>query len=372
MRRTLIGLVLLVVACLGMYLGLMGMTVDDAAGDGGVLVTLVTIGASAAIGYFGLRYLMLGIRGGGVRFYERAVEADFHRGIGLIPRRRTIPLLHIRVSGSSRLTYATAVTTTGHAFRLPASLVERSDIWYLGSLGTSPIAPGGRGAKERHGAGELEPYRHPTSEPLPDHGPPYPDVPSGPITVDVVVEPEERPEPPSIAPASAPPKARTPTPTPGPSQVVPAPGPPGASGTEGGAPRTVPEAPEGPPEEPEMEVLMDLPDVVTPPEAARRSIPPPPRYRPPSITVPEPPRHKEMERSEIDRTPEDLGPPETTVPTGPEVLEGQAPLPPPPEPSPPPAPPQDATDEWELEEFAPPDDGKKKLPPSPGSEWEEI
>ncbi|NIS20246.1 MAG: hypothetical protein GWN89_10005, partial [Thermoplasmata archaeon] len=127
MQRTLLGLVLIVVACLGLYLGYKGMNLESTGGDGGVLVSIVFLGASAAIGFFGLRYLMLGVRGTGVKFYERAVEADFHRGLGPIPRRRTVPLLHIRVSGGSRLTYATAITTTGHAFRLPSSFVERSD-----------------------------------------------------------------------------------------------------------------------------------------------------------------------------------------------------------------------------------------------------
>jgi hypothetical protein len=82
--------------------------------------------------------------------------------------------------------------------------------------------------------------------------------------------------------------------------------------------------------------------------------------------------HKEMDRSEIDEVPEDQGPRETTLPTGPEESEGPAPPAPPPVPSPPPVPAPDAADEWELEELPPPDDGKKGKTPSSGSEWEEI
>ena len=360
---------------------------DDTAGDGGVLVSLVFLGASVAIGFFGLRYLMLGVRGSAVKFYERAVEADFQRGLAPIPVRRTVPLLHIRVSGSSRLTTATAITTTGHAFRLPAALVERSDIWYLGSLGTSPIAPGGRGAKERYEEGEMTPYAHPASDPLPDHGPPYPDPGSLPITVDVDVEPEKEPEPPVPVEPLAPP-------------VVPTPAPTAPAGWEPEVPPPVTRAPPAPspePEEKEMEVLMDLPDVIEPPETRERSIPPPPRYRPPSIRIPEPPKHREMDREGLEEPEEETVPPSTPelepIPApehAPEPAPASEPAPvpepafelmptptpePPPErqpepvPEPAPAPP---SDDWELEELPPPE-GDKKKPTSPsGGDWEEM
>ncbi|MCK5253398.1 MAG: hypothetical protein KAQ96_10625, partial [Thermoplasmata archaeon] len=44
-RKTFVGLALLVAAGLGTYIGIMGMSTDDSAGDGAVFVTLVTIGA---------------------------------------------------------------------------------------------------------------------------------------------------------------------------------------------------------------------------------------------------------------------------------------------------------------------------------------
>ena len=147
-RRTLLGVMLLVVGVLGLYLGLMGLTEGPKAGGGATLTSILTLGASVAIGFFGIRYLLLGIRGKGLRIYERAVEAEFFTPYGVVPRRRTVPLLRMHISGSARLAYGQAITTTGHSFRLPPSLVERSDLWYLGSLGTKPLAPGGREAKE--------------------------------------------------------------------------------------------------------------------------------------------------------------------------------------------------------------------------------
>ncbi len=366
-QRTLIGLVLTVAACIGLYLGAQGMNVDDTAGDGGVFVTLVTLGASVAIGFFGLRYLLLGIKGGGVRFYERAVEADFHKGLGILPRRRTVPLLQIRVSGSSRLTYATAITTTGHAFRLPASLVETSDVWYLGSLGSSPIAPGGRGAKDRFEQGELTPYKHPTTDPLPDHGSPYPEIGTTPITVDVEVEPTVTPQPevPLVSPpiTSAPDTVPIPSRTPPP--VPPVSRPPSPASAP--APSEAPPASDIPPAEQEMEVLMDLPDVTPPPETGRRPIPPPPLYRPPSIQVPEPPRHREMDRRGLEGVSHDTGPEEA-----PAIERGTPPPAPPEQPVPSTTIEPDLEDEWELEEMPAPEDEKKGPAPSARSEWEEI
>jgi hypothetical protein len=370
-QRTLLGLVLVVVAVLGIYLATKGMTVDGTAGDGAVMVTLVTLAAGLAIGLFGLRYAMLGIRGRGVVFYERAVEADFQRGLGLVPRRRTVPLLHVRVSGSSRLTYATAVTTTGHAFRLPASLVERSDVSFLGSLGVRPIAPDATDGSE----GEVEPYRHPVSDPLPDHGPAWPDPGTHPITVDVEVEQKPVEEPTSPSPPGTPPAVPRPPPT----RTPPAP----SSADDVGIALDV--APSAVPEEPEMEVLMDLPDDIPPPETRGPSIPPPPRYRPPDIDVPEPPTHKEMDTRElrVDSALEDpVGqPPSPPVEQPPSPPVEQPPSPPVERPQAPPVeipsepasvPSPSSEDEWELEEVPPPDE-KRKRPPTQGSGgWEEI
>jgi hypothetical protein len=373
-RRTLVGLVLMIAGAIGAYLGIMGMSSDATAGDGAVLVTVVTLGASVAIGFFGLRYLSLGVGGKGVVIYEEAVEADFQSGLRILPDRRTVPLLQVRLSGSERLIYGQAITTTGHAFRLPPSLVERSDPWYLGSLGRSPIAPGGERAKESFEKGELSPFEHPTSEPLPDHGPAWPDPGTLPITVDVPVEPEPQVK---VEPAE-PPVARPSVPPP---VVVESPA--------RSAPADERIVPEPPTLEPEMEVVMDLPDVVPPPETPRISLPPPPRYRPRSVTVPDPPEHKEMDRDE------DLEPipsPGRVAPVTPEPQPAPPPDPipsppptpptvpaPPPEPAPElvpepvaPAPPTSTSDDWELEELPPPEEAKKKPPKPSGWEWEEM
>jgi len=362
-----IGLVLLAAAAMGLYLGVRGAVVDDTAGDGAVMVTLVTIGASLAIGFFGLRYLLLGTLGKGVTLYERAVEADFHKGLGLLPMRRTVPLLHIRVSGSSRLTHAQAITTTGHAFRLPPVLVERSDIYYLGSLGTRPISPGGEKAREAFEKGELDPYTHPTSDPLPDHGPAWPDPGTLPITVDVPVEPQEATVVPHKAPPIAPPAASLVTPR-EPSRPGPVPRRPPPS--VGQPVQVEPMAPRPP--EPEMEVVMDLPDVVAPPETPIVSMPPPPTVRPSSVTIPRPPEHRPMDREEDLEEVEVLEPiaPPGPIPVAPPVVPpGSAPEPAP-EPATPPTP--AVSDDWELEEVPPPEEKAKRPAPSSGGEWEEL
>ncbi|UCC92223.1 MAG: hypothetical protein JSW25_05980, partial [Thermoplasmata archaeon] len=360
-RRTLLGILLLAAGALGAYLGFMGMTTEGSAGDGAVFVTLVTIGASFAIAYFGLRYLMLGINGKGVVFYEQAVEADFQHGLSVQPRRSTVPLLHIRLTGSERLTYGQAITVSGHAFKLPPSLVERSDPWYLGSLGRRPITPGGEEAKERYESGELTPYEHPVSEPLPDHGPAWTDPGTLPITVEVSDEPE--PEPPAARAPSAPARPSVPPP------VAVDLSPRGEPSVE----REVPEPPamtQAP--EPEMEVVMDLPDVVPPPETPRMAIPPPPEYRPRDIRVPEPPEHREMER---DDEIEPIAPPEpvqVTTPVPPAEPTPPPEPPPPPATVAPPAPRPSPSDEWELEELPPPEEKRKRPSPSPGGDWEEM
>jgi len=362
-RKALVGLALLVAAVLGTFVGIKGMDGGGSAGDGTVLVTLVTIGASVAIGYFGLRYLMMGVKGQGVKFFERAVEADFYKGPGIVPRRRSAPLLHIRVSGSSRLTFAQAITTTGHAFRLPPALVEGSDLWYLGSLGTRPLAPGGREAVELYEAGDLDPYKHPTSDPLPDHGPAWPDPGTLPITVDVPVEPEvvttvEAPAPappPPPEPLRGEPRVRTPPASRPPPTVV-------MDLPERPPPPTAATVPGTPPPEPEMEVVMDLPDVVAPPETPLVQLPPPPKVRPPSLSVREPPAHRPMDWDEEPKPPTEV-PPEAPpmAPPGPERAPVAGPGPSPP-----------ATDEWELEELPPPEEERKGKPPPSNWDWEEI
>jgi len=383
-QRTVIGLVLLGAAAIGLYLGVKGALADDTAGDGAVMVTFVTIGASVAIAFFGLRYFLLGVLGKGVTFYDRAVEADFHKGLGILPRRRTVPLLHIRVSGSSRLTHAQAITTTGHAFRLPPVLVERSDVYYLGSLGTRPIAPGGEKAREAFAKGELEPYRHPTSDPLPDHGPAWPDPGTLPITVDVPVEPEvaSGTSPVATPPPVAPPAVRIVRPRPEPVLHRP----------PSTAPEPISVASHTPsPPGPEMEVVMDMPDVVAPPETPIVSMPPPPTVRPSSIKMPEPPEHRPMDRAdgmEEVEMPQPIAPPVPTPPTE-QVPEPPLEQIPPPEPAPDPAPeppleqiptpepvaepsPTATSDEWELEEVPPPEEKAKRPPPSSGWDWEEL
>jgi hypothetical protein len=362
-RRTLVGLALLVAGVLGAYLGLMGMTSEGSAGDGAAFVTIVTVGASVAIGYFGLRYLLLGIRGKGVVIYESAVEAEFHKGLNPLPRRRTVPLLQFRISGSERLTYGQAITTTGHAFRLPPTMVEQADIWYLGSLGRRPITPGGSEARERYERGEIGPYSHPVSDPLPDHGQAWPDPGTLPITVDVPVEPEPdvSPEGPAAPAEGATVSAPTRSIVPPPVVVDVSPRPP---------PSVVPVAPHVSVPEPEMEVVMDLPDVVPPPETPRVHLPPPPRYKPRTESVPQPPAHKEMERGE------DLPDEPPTIPVPPKEPEPeleQIPAPEleqPPEPSPPT--PVEASDDWELEELPPPEEKKKRPASSSGWDWEEL
>ena len=185
--------------------------------------------------------------------------------------------------------------------------------------------------------GDAETYRHPVSEPLPDHGPAWPDPGKLPITVDVEVEPEPEGPPAPTAPAGTP---RVVAPPP-PSRTLGA-TPPGEPSSTPPEPRTTPPEVR---EEPEMEVLMDLPDVVPPPETRAPSIPPPPRYRPPDIKVPEPPAHREMDVRSPPAPPSEEGPevvpqePSTSPQTGtPSAQDGPVPAPPP-------------SDEWELEEL---------------------
>lgn len=367
-RRSLLGLILMVVAGLAIFLAIMGLLDDPEAGGGVVLTTILTVGAGCAIGFFGIRYFLLGLRGQGFKLYERAVEAEFFEPAGLAPRRRTVPLLRVHVSGSGRLPTGQAITTTGHAFRLPSGVMEETDLWYLGSLGTKPLAPGGREAKEAYEKGELRPYpREPPAE-LVDHGKPYSPIPGTEDDVVVIAETmsEDVPRvmtPPRPAPAVPAVPAAHAAPTKAPAAP---------------APRTfvrpqrvpIPEAPSSPrPPEGPVQVLVDLPE-------APRDIPAPPRVEPftpprkvPSSPGPAPipqeapaPVSDEWELEEL---------PPLDVPRVPPT----APAPPatPAAPTPAPVPPSEGADEWELEELPPPGGTEKKPPSAPtGWDWEEL
>ncbi len=353
MRRGLLGLILMVLTGLAIYLAIMGLLDDPEAGGGVVLTTIITLGAGCAIGFFGIRYFLLGLKGQGFKLYERAVEAEFFETTGLAPRRRTVPLLRVHISGSGRLPTGQAITTTGHAFRLPSGVMDEADLWYLGSLGTRPLAPGGREAKEAYSKGELGPYQREPPAELVDHGKPWPPIPGAGDDVVVMAEttPEDgsreetppRPAPavpaaPTMAPAAPAPRTFTRP------QRVPVP--------------EVPVAPQ-PPEEP-MRVLEDLPE--TP-----RDIPAPPTVAPftPPRTVPSPPGPA-------------IPPPEVPAPVSDEWELEELPPPdvpsvPPVTPAPAPSTPSDGADEWELEELPPPGEEEKKPPSAPsGWDWEEL
>ncbi len=351
-RRVLLGLALIVVGVLGTYLGARGLEGGGAGGDGTAVVTLLTIGASVLIAYFGLRYLALGLRGRGLRLFERAVEADFFDGPAVLPRRRTVPLLRVQLTGSSRLASGQAITTSGHAYRLPSALVEEADLWYLSSLGVKPMAPGGREAKARRERGELGRYPKEPSSPGPDHGPAWGDPGTLPITVEVDVE--EPPEPTASPPASPPERRPAMPPTVPPARPAPGPAPPAPrpSVTPGGQPGTVPR-------DVEMEVLVDVPEPPPPAPGPGARLPPPPRIRPPPTSVRAPPavRPAREDASQGQEAP------------APQVI---TPAPGPPAPT---TPAPSSTDEWELEEVPPPEpeaDGRRRVPPSPASEWEEM
>jgi hypothetical protein len=203
LKRLTAGAALIAVSALGFLLGAASMASGEA-GDGGAAASVLTLLASLAIGVFGLRYLLLGLRGGPARVFESAVEAYFFKGVLSIPERRTVPLLRVEVGGTSRLARGTAVTSTGHAFPLPTAFMDRADLWYLGSLGSRPVAPGGREAKKRKERGEpVREPREPSPE-IPDQGPPWPPIP--PL-------PKDMPRPaPQAPPARAPPSIAPPSP----------------------------------------------------------------------------------------------------------------------------------------------------------------
>ncbi len=356
MRRGLLGLILMVVAGLAIYLALMGLLDDPEAGGGVVLTTMITLGAGCAIGFFGIRYFLLGLQGQGVKLYERAVEAEFFEPTGLAPRRRTVPLLRVHISGSGRQPTGQAITTTGHAFRLPSGVMDEADLWYLGSLGTKPLAPGGQEAKEAYAKGELRPYPREPPAVLVDHGKPWPPIPGA--GDDIVVMAETPPRPATAVPAAAPAAPATPAAPAAPAMAPAAP-----------APRTyarpqrvlVPEVTAAPrPPEGPVSVLVDLPE-------APRDIPALPTVEPftPPRTVPSPP---------VPVTP----PPEVPAPVSDEwELEELPPLDvprvPPATPAPAPSVPSDGADEWALEEIPPPGEAEKKPPSAPsGWDWEEL
>ena len=62
-RCTMLGVILLIVAGLGVYIGLASSIDDVGAGGSAAMVTIMTVVAGAAIAVFGLRYLMLGFKG---------------------------------------------------------------------------------------------------------------------------------------------------------------------------------------------------------------------------------------------------------------------------------------------------------------------
>jgi len=358
-RRVLLGLGLIAVGVLGTYLGAKGLEGGGSAGDGTGAVTILTIGASVLIGYFGVRYLTLGLVGRGLRLYERAVEADFFSGPAVLPRRRTVPLLRVQLTGSSRLASGQAITTTGHAYRLPAALVEEADLWYLSSLGVRPMAPGGREAKGRYERGEMGRYPKETRPARPDHGPAWRDAGTLPITVEVEVEAGEsaKPAPPPPVVPRAPREHTAPRSPVEPAAPMPAPP----------TPRPAVTPPPVPPtrrEEAEMEVLVDVPEPPPPAPTPGARLPPPPRVRPPPTSI---------------RAPPPVRPAREEAPPGSKPVEGEAiaPGPEPPELEEiapvPPAPATAPASEWELEEVTPPEAGEKKVggaTPSPGSDWE--
>ena len=76
MKQVLVGLPLIIVSILSVYLGLKGALSGDGSGGGAALATVMTVVAGLAIGIFGIRYLLLGLRGNPIRLYELALEAD--------------------------------------------------------------------------------------------------------------------------------------------------------------------------------------------------------------------------------------------------------------------------------------------------------
>lgn len=269
-----VGLVLLMVGVASAWVGL-GAGLSATGGNGGdsmVLVAYVLVGL--VILAFGLRYLFMGLKGKGLKVYERAVEADFPGRWFVWPERRREALMRVRVDGTPKMASAYAIAASGHEFRLPRGFVDRTNVWRLGSLGTRPVAPGGR-PKAAGAAGA--PVR--TEEDL------LLDLETG--ATAKVVHPIDAP-----APSSAPALARAP-PTRGPS-----PPPrkwPLSKPREGPAPPPPP--PTLPPPETALEV--ELPEAPAPaPPGATAPAPPPAsdweleEVAPPTLSTPSPPPPK--------------------------------------------------------------------------------
>jgi hypothetical protein len=360
-KRVGVGVPLLVVAVLGTFLGIQGGLSGDGAGSGVGLATVMTVLASLVIGLFGVRYLMLGLRGSPVRLYERALEADLFGKSFLLPQRRLVSLLRIEVSGTARLTKAFAISGTGHAFSLPGAFVEEADLWYLGSLGKRPLAPGGRAAKDRFEAGELNRYERDQPAEIPDHGPPWPPVP--PLPKDIIIGAETGEVEPEVpkAPTMPPPIPEAPVvegaaepPSPEARGAIPIPAPP--SELEA-APTSPPVAPGIPPSADRLEELPEEP--MPPPEKA------PTFVAPPEITIPKrdvrpptPPPEEPAAGTVDDWELEEVPPPTRS----PEVSSNG-----------------DETSDWELEEMPPPssisaDEGDEEPEQDKGDgwDWEEL
>jgi hypothetical protein len=346
-----LGVALLVVAGLGVYIGVASSIDDVGAGGSAVMVTMLTIVAGAAIAVFGLRYLMLGFRGRGLRVYERAIEADFFDRNLVWPRRRLVPMLRVEVRGTAKLTRANAIAATGHAFALPSAVVDRSDPWYLGSLGIRPVAPGGRTAKEAYEAGELAPRERESAPEVPYHGPAWPDPPPlprdtdeftpvrGPVKAPAPARPRRAPDlaegvpetveprredmleelpidvpltpasPPSVGTRPPPVTPREPSstrvseppvaPPPGPprTQAPPArPSPPAEAPVEAPAeamPEVPSEVPPPPPPSPAVDLMVGGRVIEDEPEDLPDTTPPPPRIPPPPPRPPPPPVYRE-------------------------------------------------------------------------------
>jgi hypothetical protein len=140
----LVGALLLLVGITSAWVGL-GAGLSSSGGNGGdsmVLVAYVLVGL--VILAFGLRYLSMGLKGRGLKVYERAIEADFPGRWFVWPERRREALVRVRVDGTPKMTSAYAIAASGHEFRLPRAFVDRANVWKLGALGTRPVAPGGR------------------------------------------------------------------------------------------------------------------------------------------------------------------------------------------------------------------------------------
>jgi hypothetical protein len=140
----LVGLVLLLVGLTSAWVGI-GAGLSSSGGNGGdsmVLVAYVLVGL--VILAFGLRYLSMGLKGRGLKVYERAIEADFPGRWFVWPQRRREALVRVRVDGTPKMASAYAIAASGHEFRLPRAFVDRANVWRLGALGTRPVAPGGR------------------------------------------------------------------------------------------------------------------------------------------------------------------------------------------------------------------------------------